>query len=283
MSSQAAVCEHGTPGCTDRGEKHWCHPRMPEHLASASNPLGHNPGDRGGWCTPKWLADMIGHWDLDPCSNPRSHVVAGTKYMLERGEDGLAHENAIHGFLVDKTRVYINPPYENGSVARWFEAYKHTNWCFLLRFDPSTKWFEPIYRAAEVVAVPLGRRVNFEPPPGVKASSNAIAHALYYKRAQDVTPAVFAACAWWRPNDSTDSLESLSGAVVERNVAIEMARTAHTALADLAHHAGRSCGDPQERAALAQAHAVLRAAGYPPSPDYERYRAAYEAWEAKKR
>jgi hypothetical protein len=155
---------------------------------------GSRDPNRGSWCTPKWLAELIGPFGLDPCSNPRSHVEAGVRMMLERGQDGLAFGNVAY----PETRVFINPPYAQDSVIRWFRAYQHTRWCFLLRFDPSTDWFEQIYDAAELVAVPRGRRVNFEPPPGVKGSSNAIAHALYYRHAEDATSDVVRACVTWR-------------------------------------------------------------------------------------
>lgn len=155
---------------------------------------GSRDPNRGSWCTPKWLADLIGPFDLDPCSNPRSHIQATKTYQLERGQDGLF----VPGSELATERVFINPPYEHDSVLRWYQAYKHTRWCFLLRFDPSTDWFDQIYDAAELVAVPRGRRVNFEPPPGVKASSNAIAHALYYRYAADVPDAVVRACVTWR-------------------------------------------------------------------------------------
>lgn len=160
---------------------------------------GSTDADRGSWCTPKWLAEMIGPFDLDPCSNPRSHIVAGRRVMLEGGDDGLVpHQGGVKLRVADWSRVFINPPYANGSVLRWFDAYKHTAWCFLLRFDPSTEWFAEVYDAASLIAVPKGRRVNFEPPPGVKASSNAIAHALYYRREQDATSAVLKQCVCWR-------------------------------------------------------------------------------------
>lgn len=155
---------------------------------------GSRDPNRGSWCTPKWLADLIGEFDLDPCSNERSHIRVGRTFSLEAGQDGLAESKRVAGNL----RVFVNPPYERDSVLRWYRAYKHTRWCFLLRFDPSTDWFDLIYDAAELIAVPRGRRVNFEAPPGVKASSNAIAHALYYRHAADATSAVIRACATWR-------------------------------------------------------------------------------------
>jgi len=84
-------------------------------------------------------------------------------------------------------------------VLRWIRAYAHTRFCFLLRFDPSTKWFAELYDVCELVAIPRGRRINFEPPPGVKASSQTFPHALFYRRYADATPAVLRACISWRP------------------------------------------------------------------------------------
>lgn len=53
-------------------------------------------------CTPRDLALDLGTFDLDPCSNPRSHILARVSFQLERGEDGLAA--AWSG------AVYCNPP-----------------------------------------------------------------------------------------------------------------------------------------------------------------------------
>jgi hypothetical protein len=162
--------------------------------------------NRGAWCTPKWIADLVGPWRLDPFSNPRSHIDAERACMLERGDDGLGDgktpgshfvraEEAVA--IADETwRVWIQPDYQ--VVLRAFAHYRHTRWCALLRFDPSTEWFEEIYEASSLIAVPRGRRVNFEPPPGVRASSNAYPHALYYRNAEDATPSVLRACVAWR-------------------------------------------------------------------------------------
>jgi len=160
---------------------------------------------RGTWCTPKWLAEAVGPFHLDPFSNPRSHIDAMESCMLERQDDGLGGPvdagqfwTALNGFgFTDaESRVFLQPPYS--IVLKAFAHYRHTRWVALLRFDPSTKWFRQIYREAELVCVPR-RRVNFEPPPGVKASSNTIPHALYYRHAADATEAVLRACVAWRP------------------------------------------------------------------------------------
>lgn len=154
--------------------------------------------DRDSWCTPAWLAAAIGKWDLDPCSNSRSHVLATLRYALEDGDDGLAPNSTHSG-----TRVFVNPPYSRGQVARWIAAYEHTAFCFLVRFDPSTDWFAHLYARSELVCVPRRRRVNFEPPPGVSASSNVYPHALFFRRFNDATPAIKRLCFSWRTGNGT--------------------------------------------------------------------------------
>jgi hypothetical protein len=155
---------------------------------------------RDSWCTPRWLADAIGEFDLDPCSNPRSHVKARKTYQVERGEDGLDPSSFR---LMGSCRTFINPPYSRDQVQRWIDAYKHTQFCFLLRFDPSTKWFQDIYDASGLIAIPRGRRINFEPPPGVSASSNVFPHALFYRNPSDATGEVIRACVAWRKKPRT--------------------------------------------------------------------------------
>ncbi|HVK89492.1 MAG TPA: hypothetical protein VM513_35460 [Kofleriaceae bacterium] len=170
---------------------------------------GSREPERGTWCTPKWLAELVGPWDLDPFSNPRSHVVSRMRCMLEDGGDGLGDhtipgtffQGGARGLGPDivgtAARVWFQPPYT--IVLEAFEHYKHTRFGALLRFDPSTEWFSRIYRASELVCVPRRRRVNFEPPPGIRSSSSSVPHALFYRRAEDATPAVLRACIAWRP------------------------------------------------------------------------------------
>lgn len=160
---------------------------------------------RGTWCTPKPWAERVGPWDLDPFSNPRSHIVSTDRAMLEDGGDGLLDRGApgsyrdgatrYVGRAVAGTRVWIQPPYE--MVLDALAHYGHTRFCALLRFDPSTRWFRRLYRLVGLICVPLSR-IEFEPPPGVKASKNPYPHALYYARAEDATPRVLRACISWR-------------------------------------------------------------------------------------
>ncbi len=163
---------------------------------------GSKDPNRGTWCTPKHLAKAVGRWHLDAFSNPRSHILADVTCMLERGDDGfgdgtpgsyrVGSDLPLHAR--QETRVWGQPPYE--IVMRAFEHYAHTRWCFLLRFDPRTEWFRRIYRAASLVCVL--RKIEFEPPPGVKASTNSYPHALYYRNADDVTDEVRRLTYAWR-------------------------------------------------------------------------------------
>lgn len=129
---------------------------------------------RDSWCTPKWLADALGPFDLDPCSNERSHIQAAVKLDGSPDKDGLARPAVV------SERVFINPPYSRGQVSRWVDYYKgHWDSVWLLRFDPSTAWFRELVQRVGYLFFPKDR-IEFEPPPGVDASSNPFPHALYF-------------------------------------------------------------------------------------------------------
>lgn len=161
---------------------------------------------RGEWCTSKRTATAIGGFDVDPFSNARSHIVAVHHCILARGDNGLVTErgqvgeyrcNGSYRIARENTRVFLQPPYE--IVERAVEHFGHTRFCALLRFDPSTDWFEQLKRRCELICV-LRKREEFEPPPGViapgkKAGGAPFPHALFYARFEDATEAVFRASA----------------------------------------------------------------------------------------
>jgi hypothetical protein len=147
--------------------------------------------DRDTWCTPKWITDAIGRFDLDPCSNPRSTVQSELTFRLDRGQDGL--EQAA--WVTSTARVFVNPPYSD--VMPWVQAYKHTRFCFLVKFDPSTKWCEALIEHTSIVLFPRRTRIEFAAPPGVESSSNPFPHCLAYARAADATDAIRALCFSW--------------------------------------------------------------------------------------
>lgn len=158
---------------------------------------------RGAYCTPKPLAIAVGHRDLDPFSNPHSHILADAACMLERGDDGFGDGTpgsySIAGVgtfkATEETTVWFQPDYR--FVQRAFDHYQHTRWTCLLRFDPRTDWMKRIIRQSELVCVLW--EIEFEPPPGVAAGGgNSFPHALYYRRADDVTDDVLKRCISWR-------------------------------------------------------------------------------------
>jgi len=151
--------------------------------------------DRDAWVTPLWIADAVGPWDLDPATNERSYIKAAKTFMLDRGQDGIA----LARYVGKNTRCWINPPFSRGQVIKFVRAYRHTNFCFLLRLDYSTEWFAELEPHVGRILVPKNQRVAFDAPPGAVASSTPFPHGLLYKRAEDVTPAIRALCYEWEP------------------------------------------------------------------------------------
>lgn len=184
---------------------------------------------RGAWCSPPEYTEAASsehHFDLDPFTNPRSTLRAVYACMLERGGDGFGldrrntpgafhikagsiigtcNEGCCHGEVTsrdidmvatDEWRTWIQPPYD--IVIEALAHYGHTRFVALLRLDTSTRWYELLWeRLCEVVMVPKRDRLEFVPPPGVKASSNPFPHGLFYKRAEDVPAAIKALCYPW--------------------------------------------------------------------------------------
>lgn len=129
---------------------------------------------------------MIGWVDVDPCSNERSHIRSEFQCIRELGDDGLAGmsgqfkcSNVLH-YDIDY-RFFVNPPYGTGHVIRWVEHYRDSRAIFLLRWAPDTAWFRALMSSVGYVWFP-DVRINFEPPPGVKSSSNPFPHALYFTK-----------------------------------------------------------------------------------------------------
>jgi hypothetical protein len=181
---------------------------------------------RGAWCSPpEWCerATERGPFDVDPFTNPRSTLRARHKCMLERGDDGFGldrkdvagtyyinpeqcefrGEESHHygcmwcGYHVAdaETTVWFQPPYD--IVLQALAHFGHTRYVALLRLDTSTVWFADLWLRSEVIMVPKRDRLEFVPPPGVKASSNPFPHGLFYKRAEDVPDGVREHCYAW--------------------------------------------------------------------------------------
>jgi hypothetical protein len=117
-------------------------------------------------CTPRDLALELGVWGIDPCTNPRSHVQALVKCMLERGEDGLAHS------WCDERGVpwsaFVNGPYSE--PLPWCQRLRAHDapWCSLWKLDTTTEWFRQLLapgpRGQLASWAPFRARLRFERP-----------------------------------------------------------------------------------------------------------------------
>lgn len=112
-------------------------------------------GGSDSWCTPKWLCDLLGRFDLDPCGSEESHVHCKQRYGLDIPLDGLE--------LDWDGSVFVNPPYSNPLPWARRLASHEGPWCALLKLDPSTKWWAALMGATPTVA-PFRKRLKFERP-----------------------------------------------------------------------------------------------------------------------
>lgn len=123
--------------------------------------------DRDGWCTPKWLTDLLPHVDLDPCSNDRSTVRAKVAYSLETNQNGL--ELPWFGL------TFVNGPFSD--LLPWAEKLqceiRHIyGAAFLVNTDSSTQWWRLLARLLPC-RFDFSKRIQFDPPPGVQPSGNS--------------------------------------------------------------------------------------------------------------
>ncbi len=128
--------------------------------------------DRDTWTTPREIVDALLRfrtvWDLDPCSNPRSIVPAATRWTV--ADDGLSRR--WFG------AVYCNPPYSDPTP--WMERCASNEADLVvgcIKCDPSVQWWNRYVWKASAICLP-NHRLEFDPPPGVKPSSNNFASAL---------------------------------------------------------------------------------------------------------
>ncbi len=110
-------------------------------------------------CTPRDLALELGHFDVDVCSNPRSHIQSTLSYMLEKGEDGLAE--LWQGADGEPWSVWCNGPYSYPDP--WCERLRaHRGpWASLWKLETTTEWFRQLMRSGAKWA-PFKSRIRFE-------------------------------------------------------------------------------------------------------------------------
>lgn len=115
-------------------------------------------------CTPRALALALGRFDLDVCSNPRSHIQADRSLMLEHGDDGLTDPWLRPDGL--PALLWCNGPYSYPDP--WCERLRAHSapWCALWKLDPSTRWHASLM-AARCWWAPFRKRLRFEKPGNV--------------------------------------------------------------------------------------------------------------------
>lgn len=123
------------------------------------------------WCTPKWLCELLGRFDLDPASNERSHVRSRDRKFAGYHPDGLE-------CVWEGQSVFVNCPYSN--VGPWAAklAAHDGPWCALLKLDPTTRWWATLMAASPQVA-PFRKRIKFEGEPNMTANFPSV---LVFKR-----------------------------------------------------------------------------------------------------
>ncbi len=130
------------------------------------------------WQTPKdfrdWFIENYFLPDLDVAAERFNHF--GVFYL----HDGLKNDWVILGNK--ETEVWCNPPYSETGL--WVDRAIHqhekhpaTTIIMLLKNDSSTKWFHKLIKA-EANIIFLNPRIQFNPPEGLKKSSNAFSSIL---------------------------------------------------------------------------------------------------------
>lgn len=129
------------------------------------------------WCTPEPLAQMLGYFDLDPCSNSRSHIQAGEwcgfDHALVDQRDGLA-------FDWTHRSAFVNPPYSNALPWALKLAAHKSPWVALVKLDPTTEWFRVLKTACSWSAS-FRIRLKFERPDKPPMTANFPSHLFWYR------------------------------------------------------------------------------------------------------
>jgi hypothetical protein len=120
-------------------------------------------------CTPRWILDALGPFDLDPAAaDPRPWDCAKCSYS--EADDGLSHRWV--------GRVFLNPPFNRYEVGQWIERLaEHGCGTALLHARTEAGWFEPIWRSASGILF-LADRIHFHRPDGSRQPANSGAPAV---------------------------------------------------------------------------------------------------------
>ena len=125
------------------------------------------------WLTPPEILQALGPFDLDPCASLYQPWRTATKqYTIE--DDGLKKEW--------RGRVWCNPPYSRGNINKFidkalYEAKENgVRSVFLVRFDPTAKWFQKAFKSGYCDIYMLDKRIKFKGADNTYPLSNCFIH-----------------------------------------------------------------------------------------------------------
>jgi hypothetical protein len=103
------------------------------------------------WMTPKRWIEILGPFDLDPCSPSHDHWTAAKHYT--RADNGLAQP--WHG------RVFVNSPYGRNGMGGWADRFiEHGDGVMLTADSTSTVWFQRLIAASDMLLF-VNRKIKF--------------------------------------------------------------------------------------------------------------------------
>lgn len=114
--------------------------------------------------TPRWITDLLGPFDMDPCAAaPRPWDIGNINYT--QAEDGLSKEWV--------GRIWLNPPFDRYQVERWVQKLaNHGHGTALLHARTEAEWFRPIWQKASLILF-MGKRIKFCLPDGTQHADNS--------------------------------------------------------------------------------------------------------------
>jgi DNA N-6-adenine-methyltransferase Dam len=114
--------------------------------------------------TPRWIIEVLGPFDLDPCAaDPRPLDCA--EVNLCEPDDGLRPLWA--------GRVWLNPPFDRYVVGRWIgRLAEHGRGTALLHARTETEWFRVCWERATAILF-MVRRLTFVKPDGTPCTTRS--------------------------------------------------------------------------------------------------------------
>lgn len=130
--------------------------------------IGGHPSHKSGtveWLTPPSIIDALGPFDLDPCA-PLVQPYPTARQILTLRENGLIQKW--------EGRIWLNPPYANGVIAKFLARMAdHNHGTALIFARTDTEAFHRhVFERASALLFMAGR-INFHLPDGTMAPGNA--------------------------------------------------------------------------------------------------------------